>query len=111
MKRHLITPLLKLSGIFEWLAKHCGYQPPVPPPLQVRVSILEMLSLGKAGLLGKTENEINDALRDRPRTKRDQIKDNKLLAPLSWAINESIRQGNFRLASEVFRENYARILA
>jgi hypothetical protein len=104
MKHNLIKPFVGLSKLFGWLAEQCGHQAPPPQLVQLRGNVIEMMELGRMGLLLKTEEAVNDALRDRERTPRDQGSDNDLLGPLSGAIKESIRQGDFRLAAEIFRE-------
>ena len=113
MTRHLIWPLVGLSKFFEGLAKRCGYEPPVAqlPPPRININVTESMRLGRMGLRLMTEEAVNDALSARARTGRDQGADNDLLWPLNKAINESIEQGDYRLAAEIFRENYALLLA
>lgn len=105
---------LKLGAFFNWvsrqfgrLARWCGHQ---PPPM-VAQTPWQMMGQGRMAIRLMTEEAMNDALANRPRNGRNQAADNYLVAPLSTAINFAIAQGDFRLAAEVFRENYQNILA
>ena len=69
------------------------------------------MAQGRLGVRLMTEDAVREALSSRPRNDRNQAADNQIVGPLSTAINFAIAQGDFRLAAEVFRENYAQILA
>jgi hypothetical protein len=71
----------------------------------------QFMAQGRMGVKLVTEEAMQIALQDRPRNGRNQAADNQVVAPLSTAINFAIAQGDYRLAAEVFRENYAHILA
>lgn len=96
-----------LSQLIARLARWCGHQ---SPPM-VAANPWQFMAQGRMGLREMTSEAMQMALHDRPRNGRDQANDNQVVAPLSVAINGSIAQGDFRLAAEMFRENYARILA
>ena len=103
-----------IGSILNWIsvkanaaARKCGY----PSPPMVAQTPWQFMAQGRMGVRLMTEEAMNDALAKRPRHGRNQAADNYVVAPLSTAINHAIAQGDFRLAAEVFRENYARILA
>jgi hypothetical protein len=105
---------LKLGAFLNWvswqfgrLARWCGHQ---PPPM-VAQTPWQMMGQGRMAIRLMTEEAMNDALANRPRNDREQATDNHIVVPLSTAINFAIAQGDFRLAAEVFRENYQNILA
>lgn len=58
-----------------------------------------------------TDQALTDSLQQRPPVGRDQAADNKVVAPLSDAINRAIANADFTLAATIFRENYAKVLA
>jgi hypothetical protein len=100
--------------VFNWiavqayaLARRCGHK---PAPMAAQTP-WQFMAQGRMGVKLMTEEAIQDALQGRQRNGRTQGDDNKVVAPLSQAINFAIGQGDFRLAAEVFRENYAHILA
>lgn len=104
----------RLTGaFFDWLSRQfarfsrwCGH----PSPPMVALTPWQMMGQGRIGIRLITEEAMKDALKNRPRTGRNQGDDNERFAPLSTAINFAIAQGDYRLAAEVFRENYKKIL-
>jgi hypothetical protein len=108
-----------ISRFYAWAAQKCGYVPPAQEPaapaapvqVQVQVNVWQMMAEARMGVRLMTEQALQEALANRPRNGRDQAVDNPILAPLSDLINRAIQQGDYRLAAEVFRENYAHVLA
>jgi hypothetical protein len=105
----------RIIGVFSnWLsqqiarfARWCGHQ---PPPMFAQTP-WQMMGQGRMGVRLMTGEAMDIALQERPRNGRNQAADNEVVVPLSTVIHLAIGQGDFRLAAEVFRENYAKIRA
>lgn len=105
MWRSIARFLNWVSNITRRLALRCGHPaPPLMPPMG-------LMREGRMGMRLMAEIAMKDSLAGRARNGRNQADDNKVVAPMNAAINEAIAQGDFRLAAEIFRENYAHILA
>ncbi len=79
-----------------------------PPPTMT--DLWRQLELARHAIQVATEDATVNALWDRSLDSRDQATDNRLLRPLSDAINRAIQQGDFRLAATVFRQGYGAVL-
>ncbi|MEZ6034562.1 MAG: hypothetical protein R3C17_15810 [Planctomycetaceae bacterium] len=105
MRRSIGRFLNWVSNITRSWALRCGH------PALPLMTPMGLMREGRMGMRLMAEIAMKDSLARRARNGRNQADDNKVVAPMNAAINEAIAQGDFRLAAEIFRENYGHILA